>query len=93
MAINYKPRGDFVLFRVTKRDKVFGIAMPQQSEQSVERTIVAFGPDVKDLQVGDKVLVCGTIGESVIALPNEKDLLLTRQSNVFLVMEEVKDEH
>ncbi len=91
MTINYKPRGDFVLFRVTKRDKVLGIAMPQQSEQSVERTIVACGPDVKDLNVGDKVLVCGTIGDSVVAIPNEKDLLLTRQSNVLVVLEEVKE--
>ncbi len=88
MTINYKPRGDFVLFRVTRRDIVAGLAIPQQSEQSIVRTIVAYGPDVKDLNIGDKVLVCGTIGDSVVAIPNEKDLLLTRSSNVLVVLEE-----
>jgi len=91
MTTIYKPRGDFVLFRVTKRDKVAGIAVPQQSEQSIERTIVAFGPDVKDLQVGDKVLVCGQIGDSVVNVPNERDLMLTRGSNVLLVLEETEE--
>lgn len=92
MAVKYNPRGDFVLFRVTKRDKVLGIAMPQQSEQSIERTVVSFGPDVKDLQVGDKVLVIGHMGETVVEIPREKDLLITRQSNIILTMEEVKDD-
>lgn len=47
------------------------------------------GPDVKDeLKPGDEVLLIGTVGQDVVQLPREKDLLVTRERNVILVVEE-----
>lgn len=86
----YKPRNDFVLFRMISKDKIRGLAMPQISEQAKERIIEAVGPDVVGLSVGQKVLVVGTIGSDVVPLPNEGNMFLTRQGNIIVTIEEVE---
>lgn len=85
-ATQYIPREDFVLFRMTRQDTVRGLVMPQVSQQGLVRIVVAKGPNVKDLDTGDEVLVCGQVGSDVIALPNEPDLYLTRQANVLVIV-------
>ena len=84
--IVYKPRGDFVLYESVNRGHVRGLAMPDQAAEGKDLIVVAVGPDVKDLKPGDRVLVIGTAGETVVRVP-ETRYLLTRQSNVIIVIE------
>lgn len=84
----YQPRNDFVLFKMVDTGSVRGILVPERSAQGKERIIVAVGPKVDGLKVGDKVLAIGTAGMDLIALPNDKDLFLTREQNVVLVVKE-----
>ena len=88
----YKPRNDFVLYRVVDRGHVRGISMPEAAAQGKDLIIEAIGPDVVGLSIGDKVLAVGTRGQDVIEMPSEKGLLLTRQSNVVLIVEDVEEE-
>ncbi len=92
MNFKFIPRNDFVLFRLVDRQMVRGVYVPQISAQGKERIIEAIGPKVEDLKVGDKVFVIGQMGEDVVALPNDKDLFLTKQTNVVLIVEETTDE-
>mgnify|MGYP001558056617 CR=1 FL=1 len=84
----YKPRGDFVLFRLVDKGKLGSIMTPQISEQGKERVVLAIGPKVEGLLVGDRVFVIGTVGQDVVRLPSEVDVFLTREANVVLIVEE-----
>ena len=87
--MNYRPRLDFVLLRVTERGvSIGGVALPEISKESKKTVVVAVGPDVVDgLKAGDEVLLIGTVGQDVVQLPREKNLLVTKQANVILVVE------
>lgn len=85
-SCNYRCRSDFVLFRLVDRGSVGSIATPQISQQGKERIVLAIGPDVEDLNVGDRVLVIGSVGSDVVPLPNESGIYMTRQANVALVV-------
>ena len=87
MTKKYRCRKDFVLFRFVDKGKSSGgVHIPEIAEQGKQRVIVAIGKDVDDLFIGDEVLVIGAIGENVIPLPDEKDLFMTRENNVALVI-------
>jgi hypothetical protein len=88
MSISYIPRNDFVLYRIVDRGQVRGVHIPQISAQGKDIVIVAVGPEVKDLQPGDKVFAVGTKGQDVIELPNEQHLYLSRQANIVLVVKD-----
>ena len=89
--IVYKPRGDFILYQSINRGQVRGIAMPDQAAEGKDLIIVAVGPDVKDLQPGDRVLVIGTPGETVSRVPGT-NYLLTRQANAVIVITQEEEE-
>ncbi len=84
----YRCRNDFVLFRLVNRGQLRGVVMPDVAAEGKERVVVAFGPDVKDLEVDDRVLVIGQIGVDTIQLPNDRDLYMTKAANVALVVTE-----
>lgn len=83
----YTPRNDFVVFSMTDNQVLKGLVMPQTSEESKVRHVVAIGPKVKDLNIGDEVLVAGQVGSDVVSLPGEKGLYLTREQNVILIVQ------
>lgn len=83
-----QPRNDFVLFRIVNLGAIRKIAMPDQAVQGKERIVVAVGPKVEGLAVGDKVYVIGSMGQDVIPFPGERDLYLTKEANVALVERE-----
>ena len=88
--VTFYPRNDFVVFKFIDKGRLRGIEMPQISAQAKERVVVAMGPKVEDLKIGDKVMVIGKVGEDVIALPNDSSLFLTRQANVTLIVVETE---
>ena len=95
--LTYKPRNDFVVFELIDLGMVGGVHVPDRSAHGKERIIRAVGPDVKGLDVGQKVFVIGTMGEDVVPIPDKKQYYLTKQSNVVLIVceedEEFDDEH
>lgn len=86
--VTYHPRNDFVILRLVNLGKTdAGIIMPDMAAQGKEWRVVAVGPEVKELKAGDKILPpFGEVGETIITMPNEKDLYITRQSNVAVVV-------
>lgn len=84
-SVKYRCRGDFILFRLVNKGEVRGLVMPDQAAQGKERVVVAIGPKVENLDVGDKVLVIGSVGVDTIQIPSEADLYMTREANVALI--------
>ena len=85
--IAYKPRNDFVLFRVVPRKLVRGLAMPDRASEGKDIVIEAVGPKVEGLKVGDRVQAIGTNGQDLVSVPGESGLFLTREANVVLILE------
>ncbi|MDE2095623.1 MAG: hypothetical protein KGL39_00070 [Patescibacteria group bacterium] len=86
--MNYRPRNDYCLVRYVDIGKTpSGIATPNSSIQGKKFFIEAFGPDVEDLQVGDRILMVGTEKEDWAFLPNSRELLLIKQANIVMVYE------
>lgn len=83
--VKYRCRGDFVLFRHVDLGTHRGLAMPNVAQQGKENVVVAIGPKVENLEVGDKVLVIGTLGVDSVRVPTEQNLYMTRETNVALV--------
>lgn len=81
-----KPRNDFVLVRIVSIGETeSGIQLPDYSIEGKEFVVDAIGPDVENLNVGDKILAIGTIGQDLVYLPRRKDLFLTKQNNIVVV--------
>lgn len=85
--MNYRPRNDFVLYRVVNRGMHRGVVMPDRAAQGKDHVVVAVGPKVVDLKPGDHVKVIGTPGQDVVPLPDDSSLFLTREQNVVLVVD------
>jgi hypothetical protein len=81
----YQPRNDFVVFQQRNKGTLRGVAIPDRAAEGKELVVVAVGPMVEDLEVGDLVLVIGQVGQETVALPNERDLYMTRETNVVLI--------
>lgn len=85
--IIYKPRGDFVLFRAVKSGLHKGIAMPDSAAEDERYYVVAVGPKVEGLKEGDEVFALGRLRENWMLLPGTRDLVITRETNIALVIE------
>ena len=89
MTVIYRPRNDFVLVRIVELGETkSGIAVQQISIQGKQFVVVAIGPLVEDLKVGDKVMMIGKVGDQYYPLPNYKDLLVISEQNVVLILED-----
>lgn len=92
--MNIRPRLDFVVIRISNRGvSAGGVVIPDVSKAGKVKIVVAVGPDVEDLKVGDSVEVLGTVGEAAAFLPDQPDTFLTRQSNVAIVYEDTRVVH
>lgn len=88
MSNKYIPRNDFVLIRIVEVDKSEGgVVLPSMSQQSKSYRVVAFGPKVTDLKVGDEVQMMGAVGEDIALLPREKGLCVTKEQNIIYVIQ------
>ena len=84
---SYRPRNDWVLIRIRNVDKnAAGIVLPQISAQSKEFAVIAYGPDVQDLETGDKVVLSGMRDVTYFEVPAEPELILVKQENVVVVV-------
>ena len=90
--MNFRPRNDFVLIKIVDvGESPGGVAIPQISVQGKEFHVVATGPKVFDLHVGDQVLMVGKQGIDYYPLPNSIDLLVIKQEHVVLITRETPD--
>lgn len=85
--VRLRPRNDMVLLREITVDKRGSLIMPQRSEQAKKRVVVAVGPKVEGLEVGDEVIGTGQQGVDWAYLPNHPDLIAVREANIILVVE------
>lgn len=53
--------------------------------------VEATGPEIEDLQVGQQVLMMGKLGEDIAPLPLAKNLFITKQVNVLVVIEKTNE--
>ena len=64
--------------------------MPSQAREGKEMRVVAFGNDVKDLKVGDSVLI--SYSADTFPLPNETALFCIKQDCIAVVIDEEQEE-
>lgn len=82
------PRNDYVVFKRHQRGTTLkGIHMPDKSLEGIDHVVIAIGPKVEKLAIGDKVLILGKLGEDYGELPNQKGLYLTKCNNVAVIFE------
>ena len=87
----YKPRNDYVLVKIVDLGETpSGIATPQTSIHGKEFHVLAVGPKVDGLKVGDKVLMLGKVNVEYFQLPMAKDLIAIKQEHVVLVVDDGK---
>ena len=81
MGVQYLPRKDFVMLRLSNREtNEMGIALPQRSSSSLQFRVEAVGDDVRNLSVGDRVIVYAKQGMGdYYELPTDSNLILLRE--------------
>ena len=80
-------RNDGVILKITDRGTSdSGLVIPQISVESKKFTVVAMGPQVTDLELGDECLPRGTVGAEYFPLPFANDLIFLDEKNVVVVM-------
>ncbi len=85
-VMQYLPRNTYVLVRRVKLGETpGGVLVPDASIEGVEHIVVAVGPKVEELAVGDKVLMIGQFNLHYSFLPNSKELIIIKEENVALV--------
>ena len=88
--LEYRPRNDYCLIRRDTLGRTpSGIAVGDETLEGIEHVVVAKGPDVVDLEIGDKVMMIGSKGEDYAFVPRERNLLVIKQANIILVYKEV----
>ena len=81
-----QPRNDWVLIEIVELGETpSGIAIPQISVEGKEFYVRNIGSKVKDLEVGDRVLMIGMQGVNYYPLPNSSTLFVIKEENVILV--------
>ena len=89
MSLAYIPRNDLVVIRVEVVNKIGLVAVPERSKEGQKFYVHAVGPKVEGLKVGDRVIFGGSPqGGEVSWIPGAKGLMLTRQENILVVIEE-----
>ena len=90
---SYRPRNDYVLLRVIKREKIIGsqLIAPQSSAAGNVNVVRKIGPKVEDLKPGDTVAVVGQMGQDIAKLPLTDEYCVTREVNCILVTGHLDD--
>lgn len=90
MTTIYKPRKSFVVIRVVSlgKSKDGRIHLPDSAIEGKQYVVHAIGPDVKDLHVGDTVLMQGNQNEDWGYMPGTREFLVIDERNVVLIFED-----
>ena len=87
--LTYRVRGDFLLCKIIQQEKVGSLAMPQQSQEGKRFIVVGIGEKVKDIRVGERVILVASPGEgSYYPIPNSSGLFVIKQDFAALVVED-----
>lgn len=60
--LKFKPRGNGIVIRAEQEMTVGGLYLPENTQMAADNTrfyVVAIGPEIKDLVIGDEVLAVG----------------------------------
>lgn len=79
---NYIPRNNFVLCEIVPLQTL--LAMPDIAAEGKGNIVKAIGPQVKDLEIGDQVMIIGAQGVAWSFLPGTRKLFIINEENVVL---------
>lgn len=85
---SYRVRGNFVIVRVTSVGSVGRIRVSDTAEEGKVYTVAGFGPEVKDLSIGDRITLFADHSTTFFAIPGERDLIIIKDINISAVIEE-----
>ncbi len=80
------PRKNQVIVRILIKDEYRGIKLPQNSPEGKLYVVVAIGPEVKNLNVGDEVLITARVGQEWQLIPGEPELVFNIEEHVPLII-------
>jgi NADPH:quinone reductase-like Zn-dependent oxidoreductase len=83
------PRGSRVLIKMRMRDEINGVRVPERSVEAKVFTVVAIGPKVEHLNVGDRVMMTGQQKVDWDYLPGSHEMLIIDEANVLCVLNDV----
>ncbi len=90
MSSEFFPRNDMTIVRKVKRSLIRGLHMPERSAEGVDFFVVAKSPDVKNLEVGDHIMIAGKGDDSFFPVPGEPDLLIVPQHLIVYVIRNIE---
>jgi co-chaperonin GroES (HSP10) len=80
-----QPRGDFVVVKIVpKGETASGIKVSESSLEGQDHIVVAKGPKVEDLEIGDVVMMTGRKDLDWSLIPKQRNLMIIRESNIVL---------
>jgi hypothetical protein len=77
-----QPRLDYVTIRERVKESRRGIRLPENSLEGREFFVEGVGPDAKDLEIGDQVLMTGKCGTDWSYVPHCHKLIVIREGNI-----------
>lgn len=86
MSRSYKVRNDFVIVKVTTTNVVGNIRVSDNAQEGKVYTIVAFGPRVENMAVGDRVTLWADQNTVFFQIPGERDLVIIKEANISSVI-------
>lgn len=90
--LTFVPRGPFCVIRVSHIDKnAAGLALSQSSAEAKQYHVESIGPAVKEMQVGDRVMMVGKRNENYWDIPGQPGLILVKEETVSLVVKEAPE--
>jgi hypothetical protein len=85
--LTYKPRNDFVVVKMTNNPYAGRIAVSQNSPEAFRFHVIAIGPQVTGLDVGNRVYMMGSLKVDYDFMPGTKDLIQIREKMITVIVE------
>lgn len=89
---SYRLRKNYVIVKVVKSGNVGRICVPDAAEEGKHYLIQGIGPDVTDLEVGDRVVLFADNDTTFFNIPGERDLVVIRENYVSAVVSVLNEE-
>ncbi len=91
MKKKYTMRNELVLLRKVVQSKVGSVLVPEKSMEGTRFLVEEIGPAVRELEVGNEVMIMGKAEDPFYPVPGEPALIIVRQDQIAYVVQRLED--